>query len=31
VEGLFALNEADAIGGLYVATEPYLHLARTQS
>jgi flavin-dependent dehydrogenase len=28
VEGLFALNEADAVGGLYVATQPYLHLAR---
>lgn len=31
VEGLFALNEADAVGGLYVATEPYLHLARARS
>ena len=30
VEGLFSLNEADAINGLYVATTPNLHLARVQ-
>jgi hypothetical protein len=29
VEGLFALNEEEAIEGLYVATEPGLRLART--
>lgn len=28
VEGLFSLDEQDAIDGLYVATQPYLHLAR---
>jgi flavin-dependent dehydrogenase len=28
VEGLFALNEQDAVDGLYVATEPCLRLAR---
>jgi flavin-dependent dehydrogenase len=28
VEGLFALSEADAIEGLYVATKPYPRLAR---
>ena len=31
VEGLFALNEADAINGLYIATTPNLHLARVQT
>lgn len=30
VEGLFALNEEDAIEGLYVATAPTLRLARVQ-
>jgi flavin-dependent dehydrogenase len=30
VEGLFALNEEDAIEGLYVATQPMLRLARVQ-
>lgn len=29
VEGLFALNESEAIEGMYVATEPWLRLART--
>jgi hypothetical protein len=28
VEGLFALNEEEAIEGLYVATTPCLRLAR---
>jgi flavin-dependent dehydrogenase len=28
VEGLFALNENEAVEGLFVAAEPYLHLAR---
>lgn len=28
VEGLFALSEDEAIDGLYVAEQPYLHLAR---
>jgi flavin-dependent dehydrogenase len=28
VEGLFSLDETDAIDGIYVATQPYLHLAR---
>jgi flavin-dependent dehydrogenase len=28
VEGLFALNEEDAVHGLYIATSPRLHLAR---
>lgn len=31
VEGLFSLNEADAINGLYVSTSPVLHLARVQT
>ena len=31
VEGLFALNEADAINGLYIATTPNLHLARVHT
>jgi hypothetical protein len=31
VEGLFALNEAEAIEGLYVSTEPYPRLARARS
>ncbi|HET7010123.1 MAG TPA: NAD(P)/FAD-dependent oxidoreductase [Anaerolineales bacterium] len=30
VEGLFALNQEDAVDGLYVATQPYLRLARAQ-
>jgi flavin-dependent dehydrogenase len=30
VEGLFALNETEAIDGLYVTTEPRLRLARVQ-
>lgn len=30
VEGLFALNEADAIDGLYIITEPKLRLARVK-
>jgi flavin-dependent dehydrogenase len=30
VEGLFALNEEEAVEGLYVATEPRLHLARAR-
>jgi flavin-dependent dehydrogenase len=30
VEGLFALNEADAINGLYISTSPHLHLARVE-
>jgi Tryptophan halogenase len=30
VEGLFALNEAEAVEGLYVATEPWPRLARVQ-
>jgi flavin-dependent dehydrogenase len=29
VEGLFALSRSSAVGGLYVATKPRLHLART--
>ena len=28
VEGLFALSRSSAVGGLYVATKPRLHLAR---
>jgi RNA binding exosome subunit len=28
VEGMFALNEEEAIEGLYVTTRPYLRLAR---
>jgi flavin-dependent dehydrogenase len=31
VEGLFSLNESNAIDGLYVATQPYLRLARVQA
>lgn len=31
VEGIFSLNESDAIDGLYVSTQPYLHLARVSS
>ena len=31
VEGIFSLNEADAIDGLYVATQPYLHLKRVSA
>ena len=31
VEGLFALNEADAIEGLYITTEPYPRLARAHA
>lgn len=31
VEGLFSLNEADAVEGLYVSTQPVLHLARVKA
>jgi hypothetical protein len=31
VEGLFALNEEDAVDGLYVTTDPGLRLARVRS
>ncbi|MBM3790769.1 MAG: tryptophan 7-halogenase [Acidobacteria bacterium] len=31
VEGMFALNREEAIDGIYVATEPHLRLARTDS
>ena len=31
VEGLFALNEEEAVEGLYVATTPVLRLARARS
>jgi flavin-dependent dehydrogenase len=31
VEGLFSLNEEEAIEGLYVATQPNLHLARART
>ncbi|MDI6696619.1 MAG: NAD(P)/FAD-dependent oxidoreductase [Anaerolineales bacterium] len=30
IEGMFALNQEEAIDGLYVSTAPYLHLARTR-
>lgn len=30
VEGLFALNESEAVDGLFVTTTPYLRLARAQ-
>lgn len=30
VEGLFSLNEEDAVDGLYVTTKPYLRLARAR-
>jgi flavin-dependent dehydrogenase len=30
VEGLFSLDEGNAIDGLYVSTQPFLHLARTK-
>ncbi len=31
VEGMFSLDETEAIDGLYVATEPYLHLAKVKA
>jgi len=31
VEGLFSLDESDAVEGLYVASKPYLHLARVDN
>jgi hypothetical protein len=31
VEGLFSLNEEDAVEGLYVTTKPRLRLARVQT
>ena len=31
VEGMFALNEEEAINGLYVATQPRIHLARART
>jgi hypothetical protein len=31
VEGLFALDKAEAVDGLYVATKPYVHLARVSA
>jgi hypothetical protein len=30
VEGLFSLDEGNAIDGLFVSTQPFLHLARTK-
>ncbi|MCI0519455.1 MAG: tryptophan 7-halogenase [Chloroflexi bacterium] len=30
VEGLFSLNQGDAVQGLYLTTHPHLHLARIQ-
>jgi flavin-dependent dehydrogenase len=30
VEGLFSLNQGDAVQGLYITTEPNLHLARVR-
>ena len=30
VEGLFSLNEEDAVEGLFVSTKPYLHLAHVK-
>ena len=30
VEGMFSLNQENAVKGLYVATKPYLHLARAE-
>lgn len=31
VEGLFSLNEEDAVDGLYISTQPRVHLARTKA